>query len=372
MSKRISAARLVFTILFVSILMVGLAAMPSVAQTTGTVYVNTNQVSNEVWSYTRATDGTLTFAGAFPTQGSGTGSGPLLNSQGAIILSQDGKYLVVVNTGSNEITSFSVHAGGQLAFVSKVRSGGQFPNSLANFGSLVYVLNSRGTPNVNAFRLKRGGVLKNMALSKRTLSGAHSTPTQVGFSNDGTVLVVAELINSKIDTFTLDAEGRGIGPLVQNSNGPGPFGFQFDNAGHLIVSEANNSGVSSYSVDSAGVLTVITGSLLDFGQAACWVQNTNSATFPNQYSYLTNTNSNTVSGYNTLSDGSMSLLNPDGITFAVTHPLDMAMSVDSQYLYVLEGLAGALVGLHIQPDGSLVQVTSVTGFPTSTQGMVGN
>jgi len=188
------------------------------------------------------------------------------------------------------------------------------------------------------------------------------------------LLVVTELRANKIDTFTLDARGRGTGPLVQNSNGPGPFGFAFDNAGHLIVSEATNSAVSSYSVDSGGVLTLITGSLLDFGKAACWIANTNNPAFPNQYSYTTNTNNDTISGFNILSDGSLSLLNADGRTFVLPQgadPLDELIA-DNQYLYVVEGRFGGIVGFQIQPDGSLVQVTSVTGLPASQYGIAGN
>src|SRR5689334_5719258 len=65
-------------------------------QSTGAVFVNTNQTTNEVWSYARASDGTLTFAGKFATQGSGSGT-QKLDSQGSIALSRNGKYLFVVN-----------------------------------------------------------------------------------------------------------------------------------------------------------------------------------------------------------------------------------------------------------------------------------
>ncbi len=363
-----------FTTKLVLCLLAAVVVTPLLAQTTGTIYVNTNQVTNEVWSYTRAADGTLTFAGKFATQGKGTG-GNNLESQGSILISQDGKYVVAANPGSNEITSFSVQPGGQLTFVSKVRSGGTYPVSLANFGTLVYVLNSRGTSNINAFRLKNGGVLKQMLGTKRTLSSSHPSPAQVGFSKDGTILVVTELDTNKIDSFTIDAEGMATGPLVQDSSGPAPFGFAFDNAGHLIVSEATNSAMSSYSVSPTGVLTLITGSLVDFGKAACWVVNTNNPAFTNQFSYTTNTNNNTISGFTILPDGSLTLVNANGRTAVLPRgadPLDMALSSDSQYMYAQEGRFGGIVGFQIQPDGNLVQVTSVTGIPASQYGMIGN
>jgi 6-phosphogluconolactonase (cycloisomerase 2 family) len=356
------------------ILVTVLAASVSGAQTTGAVFVNTNQKSNEIWSYTRASDGTLSFVGAFATQGNGSGSGNL-GSQGAVILAQNGKTLFVVNAGSNEITSFSVQAGGQLTFVAKVPSGGQFPVSLTAFGNLLYVLNAHGSAHINGFKISAAGALKAVANSSRPLSAAAPKPAQVQFSPNGKLLVVAEIDTNKLDTYTVAQGGLATGPLVQNSAGGGPFGFAFDNKGHLIVSEVTLSSASSYSVSPTGALTVITGALVDFGKAACWVVNTNNKSFPQQYSYITNTASATISGFKIAANGSISLLDSNGITFMLPtggDPLDMALSSDSNYLYALEGSFGGIVGFQIQSDGSLVQVTNPLGTPTSSYGIAGN
>src|SRR5581483_11877204 len=168
--------------------------------------------------------------------------------------------------GSNEITSFRVNAGA-LTFVQKVSSGGTFPVSVAIFGNLLYVLNAHGTSNITAFRVGTTGTMTPIANSTRNLSTALPKPAQVGFSPNGKVLVVAEISTNKIDTFTVAANGLATGPRVQNSAGPGPFGFAFDTAGHLIVSEVTNSSTSSYSVAATGKLTPITRALIDFGKA---------------------------------------------------------------------------------------------------------
>jgi 6-phosphogluconolactonase (cycloisomerase 2 family) len=345
------------------------------AQTTGAIYLNTNQTVNEVWSYTRASDGTLSFAGSFSTQGAGSNSGNL-GSQNAIILSPSGKFLFVVNAGSNEITSFAVKPGGQLTFVAKVPSGGTFPVSLTLHGSLLYALNSGGTAaRISGFKVNSAGAMKAIASSARKLSTALPSPTQIGFNAAGTLLVVTEKGTNKIDTYTVAANGIATGPNVQNSNGPGPFGFAFDNLGHLIVSEVMNSGASSYSVSSSGTLTVITGSLIDFGKAACWTVNTNSRKYPTQYSYITNTADATISGFSIASNGAISLLDADGRTFVLPtggDPLDEALSADSSYLYALEGSFGGIVGFQIQTDGSLIQITNPLGTPTSSYGIAGN
>jgi len=350
-------------------------ACAALAQNSGAIYLNTNQASNEVWSYTRATDGSLTFAGTFSTQGAGSGSGNL-DSQGAIILSQNGKLLFVVNAGSNEITSFAVKPGGQLSFVAKVPSGGTFPVSLTLHGSLLYALNAGGTSaRISGFKVNSSGTLKAIAGSARRLSTPLPTPTQIGFNSTGTLLVVTEKATNKIDTYTVAANGLATGPNVQNSNGPGPFGFAYDSAGHLIVSEVMQSAASSYTVSSSGALTVITGSLIDFGQAACWTVNTNNRRFPSQYSYITNTADATISGFKIAANGSISLLNSDGRTFVLpsgADPLDEALSSDSNYLYALEGSYGGIVGFQIQDDGSLIQITNPLGTPTSSYGLAGN
>jgi 6-phosphogluconolactonase (cycloisomerase 2 family) len=349
-------------------------AATSSAQTTGAMYVNTNQsTNNEVWSYTRASDGTLAFAGKFATQGNGSG-GNNLKSQGSIALSQDGKFVFVVNANTNDVTSFSVQPGAQLTFVSKVSSGGTFPNSLTVFGNLLYVLN-QGNSRINAFRVGRNGQLTPIANSSRKLSGPGALGGQISFSPDGTLLAVAEHMSNKLDTFTVGSNGLATGPLVQNSNGIAPLGFAFDNAGHLIVSEVRFSTISSYSVSPTGVLTSVTDSIRDFGDAACWTANTNNPSFPAQYSYITNTRADTVSGLRINPDGSVTLLNADGITATMpsgAFPLDDAISADSNYLYVLAEHLPGVIGYQIHSDGSLTEVTTVLGIPTSSFGMIGN
>lgn len=349
-----------------------IVATSAFSQSPGAIFVNTNQSNNQVWSYTRATDGTLTFAGAFDTQGRGSASE--LGSQNAVIITSDHKFLFVVNAASSEITSFSVQSNAQLTFISKVASGGKAPISLTVFGNLLYALNSASPARINAFSIGSSGTLTPLANSARRMSVSNPKPAQVQFSNNGSVLVVAERMTSKVDTYTVGANGLATGPNVQNSNGIGPFGFASDSAGHLIVSEVRASAVSSYSVSSSGTITVITGSLRDFGKAACWIANTSNPAFPTQYSYTTNTGSATISGFAIAANGNLSLLNANGKTFILptgADPLDEVISDDNNYLYVLEGTFGGVVGLQIHSDGSLTQVASVTGTPSSSYGMVG-
>lgn len=81
-----------------------------------------------------------------------------------------------------------------------------------------------------------------------------------------------------------------------------------------------------------------------------------------------------MSGFAIAGDGSISLLNSDGKTAVLpagSLPLDMAISRDSKYLYVLEGKLPGVAGFQIQSDGSLVQIQDLRGTPVTSYGMTG-
>ena len=153
------------------------------------VYVQTNDAAeNEVLAFERRADGRLAPLGRFATGGRGTGK-PHLPSQSSIVLSDDGRRLLVVNAGSDELSLFAVEDGG-LRLADRVASGGATPTSVAVSGNLVYVLNN-GTPNIAGFRIEDGRLVE-LEGSARPLSADDADPAQVAFSLDGRTLVVTE------------------------------------------------------------------------------------------------------------------------------------------------------------------------------------
>ena len=183
---------------------------------TGAVYISDNAATgNNVWVYARAVDGSLTSLGSVSTKGLGTGAD--LASQGAVVL--DGHWLLVVDAGSNEITVFKV-AGTTLTFASKTGSQGTDPISLAVHGNLVYVLNAGGAGNIAGFKLRLQGALTFITGSNQPLSGASSpSPEQIGFNNQGNVLVVTEKATNFIDTYTVSSKGVASAPECSNFRG---------------------------------------------------------------------------------------------------------------------------------------------------------
>ena len=167
----------------------------------GAVYTLTNSAAgNAVQVYARAADGTLSFSGASPTTGLGTGAG--LGSQGALVLRGDRLY--AVDAGSNQISDLAVSGDGlTLTHLDTVASGGVSPISLTVKGDLLYVLNGGDgghAANIAGFHIHDDGTLDAIAGSTRPLSGPSVGPAQVQFTPNGRQLVVTEKNTNLIDT----------------------------------------------------------------------------------------------------------------------------------------------------------------------------
>lgn len=337
-------------------------------ETPGAVYVLTNQTANSVMVYARAANGALTLSGSVSTGGTGMGSGPdPLGSQGALVLGRWGRRLLAVNAGSNDVSVFRVEGLG-LRLLDREPSVGEMPVSIAVRGSLVYVLNAGGTPNIQGFFIEpSSGRLIHLPHSGRMVAGGSgSGPAEVAFSPDGDVLMVTEKATSLIDTWSLDGDGYASHRMTTDSNGATPFGFTFTRLDVAVVSEASPSALSSYEVDGNGQLELVSGSVTDDQAANCWVVVTKNG----RYAFTTNTGTGNISSYSVSHDGSLNLLNATaGITGPGTAPIDMALSAGSRYLYVRDGIKGMVDGFHVGPGGNLTPMGSVSGVPAGSQGL---
>src|SRR5213080_1292635 len=173
----------------------------------GAVYTLTNQVGgNAVAVFARGADGRLTAAGTVSTGGTGTGAG--LGSQGAVALSDDGRWLFAVNAGSNDVSVFAVRPSG-VSLAGRTASGGTRPISLTIHRNVLYVLNAGGDGNISGFTVSASGDLT-------------------------------------------------------------PFGFAFGHRNELFVSEASGS-ASSYLLGRRGGLRTVSGAVLTHQGAPCWL-----------------------------------------------------------------------------------------------------
>ena len=345
----------------------------------GAVYVLTNQVANMVAVFSHDAFGRLTPAGEFSTGGAGDpvpqGTDPAtdpLASQGALILDQGHQFLFAVNAGSNQISVLQITPSG-LDLVDIVDSGGIRPISVTVHDDLLYVLNEAGTPNITGFTVGDDGTLTPLGGSTQPLIGSTAAdPAQVNFNPDGTLLVVTEKAGNRLDTYTVDENGLPSAPIDNPSNGMTPFGSAFNNPGFLVVSEAfggmpNQSAASSYSAGDDGVLSVVSSSVANSQTASCWVVITNNG----HTAFVSNTGSGTISSYDlTSNNGTLTLVNSvAGDTGANSAPIDVALNVSSQFLYVLAGGLQSVVSFRVEQDGSLTMIDTEGGLPLGAQGI---
>ncbi|MBA3916014.1 MAG: beta-propeller fold lactonase family protein, partial [Acidobacteriales bacterium] len=271
---------------------------------------------------------------------------------------------------------FSVARNGNLTFVNRVTTavkGGTLPKSvsISPDGKYLYAVNGLHS-NIVGFTINATtGALTSIANSSRPLSsGTFVEPCQIGFSPNGKFIVVTEILTSKIDTWGFNSS-TGLPTTVakvQNSAGPQPFGFSFDKAGHLVVSEMTASTVSTYSISSNGTLTLISNQVPDNGSQACWVAITNNKAFSQQYALISDTASRTLSVYGLNSDGSVTLLH--SLILTPLSPTDEALSIDNSFMYVRDGNANELSVWSISSDGTPTQIDPpVAGLPTNGLGM---
>lgn len=340
----------------------------------GAVFTASNDpAGNSVISFDRAADGTLTQANTFSTGGLGTGTG--LGNQSGLVLSSNGKRLLVVNAGSDNVSVFRVHRD-QLKLKGQTPSGGQRPISIAIYKDVVYVLNAGGlaggSDNISGFTLSKKGTLTPIPNSTLPLSAASTDPAQISFSSDGKFLIVTEKATNIIDSYSVDANGVAAGPNSQASAGIGPFGFAVNKLNQVFVSETfggapDGSAVSSYSLDNAGTLTTTDASEPTTETAACWVV----LSKDEKFAYDTNTGSGTITGFSIDATGNLTLLDPSGVSGTTgPGPIDMALTNNGLFLYSLNSGDGSISGFQVASDGSLTAVgTPVTGLPLFANGL---
>lgn len=371
------------------------------AQARGVVFVQSNDLQgNSILAFRRAADGTLTASGSFRTGGKGGAQtdNPFdpLASQDSLVFDRRHRMLIAVNAGSNSVTTFRVD-GDKLSDRRVVDSGGDFPASIAVSKDVVYVLNAGGETNVSGFRMTDYGLVP-IAGSTRELGITNdatplftASPPQVGFSPDGEHLVVTTKSANTIEVFQVRAHGRLSHEAVSTkSAGNVPFAFAFDDTGHLLVTEAEKSGVTSYTLNADGSLDAITESVVSGQQVLCWIARAG------EFFYGTNPGSSTISLYTVDAEGVVTLGGENGVIAAAggadavaevaeaaasdpeaaaeakapgAGPIDLAGTADGKFLFVQNTLAGTIETFAVGTDGNLTLASTLDdGLPVFADG----
>jgi 6-phosphogluconolactonase len=336
----------------------------------GEVFTMSNAAGgNVIVAFEIGLSGALIPVGNFSTGGTGTGSS--LADSGALALTADHQFLLVVNAGDNTVSLFAVHTPGAwgpaLTLMSRVGSGGVEPVSVTVYGSVVYVLNAGNSTtagNIAGFRLAFWGALYPIAGSVQPLStGIPTGPAQISFNPWGNVLVVTEKNTNLLDSYPVNVWGVAGAPVVTPSNGSTPYGFAFDPFGTLIVSDAAIGALSSYAVARSGDLRVISGSVPDGQAAPCWVA------VSGTYAFTTNAHGSTISTYQIGWGGTLSLVDAVAATTGAADT-DMAIAGShGQYLLVLDAGVPEIQEFVIGTGGTLASNAAVSALPPAAEGL---
>ena len=338
----------------------------------GHVYVNDNTAgTNTIGVFDRHANGTLTPNAGSPFAAGGAGTGAGLASQGALQISPDGRFLIAVDAGSNQVSALRILPGGSLKLApgGVVSSGGVQPVSIAIHDSLVYVANSgTGGSNYTGFKLGDGGQLAPLAGSTVALPDG-SQPGDVLFDSTGHKLVGARIGTSLIDSFTVGSDGH-LTPAPASpfpAQGLGPFGSEFrpTNPRQLFVSNAHNGAgagtVSAFRDTAHGTLTSIGSSpFADNQTAPCWVEITQNGRFL----FTTNTASGTVSRYSIAPGGALTLLGSTPVRGTGVGVVDARLSPDGQFLYVDEIGTRAVAAFAVHAGNLTELASSPASLPT--------
>lgn len=410
------------------------SAQTETAQFEGAVFAMSNKFDgNTIVAYGRGADGMLAPIGEFATGGRGAafdggeGLDPLISAY-SLVLTEDNRFVLAVNAGSNTVSALRVEDDYSLTLTDVARSGGVGPNSIAVRDGLIYVSNIdadgvfNGEPDqegsLSVMRLSETGELQTTPLGLRQLE---NRPSAVQFSPDGRFLVVASinagsaaLASGSIDELVVYAVqrngllsaapvGAGTSTLpfnADNRNLPSAIGFEIvesDGQQFVVVTEAREfqadgappafdalqtGSVSVFRLGRDGGLSpfqldVLAGDdLFDGERTACWIEFDASGS----YFFVTNALEASISTYS-FAGGNIGLLNATeatGIGPAAGDPfgttdgfVDLWASSDGKFLYVLHGLSGEIGVYEVDGDDlTLIQRASGNLPTANTQGIV--
>jgi 6-phosphogluconolactonase (cycloisomerase 2 family) len=315
-----------------------------------------------------------------PFLAGGAGTGEPIGSQDALRVTPDGRFLLAVAAGSNEISVLRIAENGDLTPVvgSPFSSGGLLPVSIALHDDLVYVANrGNGTEGANytGFTFDLDGRLHALDDSIVPLS-ATANPGAIFFNATGTNQVATQIGPddgpSFIDSFAVRRDGRLIAapgsPFPAQATGPFGGAFRPTDPAQLYVVNThagpNHGSATAYEVGSDGSLQSTGASPYPNRQTApCWMDITPDV----RYLFTINTPVSSVSRYEILDDGSLDLLgntrfnDPTGL-----RPIDARLDPGGDHLYVVGADAG-VVSIFAVDGGDLNELpTSPIALPEGT------
>ena len=234
----------------------------------------------------------------------------------------------------------------------------------------VYVANS-GSNNISAFTVDAGnGTLAPIVGSP---FAAGNLPVALAVDPTGTYAYVVNETDATISAFTVD---RASGALMSVNGspfptGPAPSSVAIDPSSSFVYVTNGDAGtVSAYSINAGGALTAVTGSPFATGATPSSVTVDPSGF----YVYVVNQADGTVSEFMITANSSGltgALTAVSGSPFAAgTGPRAVIVDPSDQYVYVANAASNTLSGYYIKPGYTIPQgdgaITAISGSPYQT------
>lgn len=322
------------------------------------IYVMSNEPdTNRILVFNRETDGSLNFASTVSSGGKGFGN--RLGSQGGVSVSNNGKWLLTVNGGSNSISSFRIDSKG-LTLVSTVSSKGVKPVSIACHENLVAVANAGDNGNLALFRLAATGELSEIQGALKELGTTPTVPGQVSFTRDGMMLVLSLKQANKMIAYKINVNGELGTSFEIPTNSPVPFGFAIGTANQIYVTEAGENKVSVYGLTANGLTNLVT-PFIPNQLGPCWA----TALANGNYFYVANAATNNVSGFKVNTTNSFTMLNDGVVAVSGQRTIDIVSSADSKFVYTLNAESKSIRQYAVNPDGQLTIISDRYGLPST-------
>ena len=297
---------------------------------------------------------------------------PITAGQGvqAVVVHPSKKFLYAANSGSNNVSLYTISSAGALSEVTPRANAGTVPTLLAmdSSGSYLYVANAASF-DISVFSINSStGVLTPVPQSGGDTAGVGTTPLAMQLSPSGNFLYVTGqgAPAGAIEVFPVS---KGVlGAPVTGSpfqTGNGPYGIAIDSGGKFLYTANRLDGtISEFTINGNGSLTQVAGSPI--GQsftAPVYLLIDHSG----KYQYVANQGSSNLSAFSIGSSGGLTLVSGSPFGTA-TNPSIIGMDASGKYLFVgNQGGANTVESFSLDSStGILTEVASYTVPGTAT------
>ncbi len=324
-----------------------------------------DSIQNEIVGYRRNSNGKLDSLFTLSTFGKGI-NGPL-RSQNSMLWTKEGKFLLVCNAGSNDVSVFKID-GENVTFLNKYSSGGQTPVSITQYKDFIYVLNSGHHGILSGFKITQDGTLNPIPGINIEVDTMVSGPAQASFTCDGSGIIITCRSSNKIIGFQMSKDGIPVGKTSISSNTEVPYGFDLDEDGKIFVTEAKQSGISVYQWKNGKELEKLFDLSKDLHTAACWIK----LTKDRKYAFVADADPKNIAGFQIAKTGQCTLIKSDGKSSSTENTPTELTIVDDQFLYVSSIRNSAIEVYQIDGSGNLIKIQKLDGKGSYSWGIVGN